>query len=354
MEISPLESWGVVKKKPFVIAGPCSAETEEQLFASCKQIVENTDVDVLRAGIWKPRTRPNSFEGVGEVGLQWLANVKKELKIPTSTEVANPQHVELALKYGVDVLWIGARSTVNPFTIQEIADSLKGVDIPVIIKNPINPDVELWLGAFERINGAGITKLAALHRGFSTLEKSDYRNAPMWQLALDLKSRLPNLPMFCDPSHITGRRDMIFKVSQKALDLNYDGLMIESHIDPDNAWSDAKQQVTPMRLSEILHELKIRKPSSDDADFVNQIDELRKKIDRIDKEIIESLGARMEIVKALGQYKKDNNVTVFDVDRYTRILQSRAEWGDKLALDKNFVGRLYKLVHDEAIRTVEG
>ncbi len=336
-------------KKPFIIAGPCSAETEEQLFATCRQLV-GTGVDVLRAGIWKPRTRPNSFEGVGELGLEWFKNVRQELGIPIATEVATASHVELALKHGVDVLWIGARSTVNPFTVQDIADALRGVNIPVIVKNPINPELALWIGALERLNNAGITNLAALHRGFSTLEKTKYRNAPMWQIALELQATLPELPIFFDPSHTGGKRDLIYPLSQKALDLDYDGLMIETHIDPDNAWSDASQQVTPERFREILGELKIREAYVDDMEFNTHLDDLRHKIDLIDRELVEALAARKHMVEKLGQYKKDNNVTVFQVDRWIKIFQTRPEWGEKIGLDKNFVGHIFKLIHDESIR----
>ncbi len=354
MEISTLESWIGKKqpngeKKPVVIAGPCSAETEEQLFATCRALADS-GIDILRAGIWKPRTRPNSFEGVGEVGLEWFAEVKKEIGLPIATEVANAQHVELALKHGVDILWIGARSTVNPFTVQEIADALKGVDIPVIVKNPINPDLALWLGGIERIAGAGITKLAALHRGFSSFEKTKYRNIPMWQIAIELKSLLPNLPIFCDPSHIGGTRDLIFPLAQRALDLNYDGLMIETHIDPVNAWSDASQQVTPVRLNEILSELRIKRPTTEDPEFNTQLDDLRGKIDMIDREILEILATRMSLVEKIGDYKKQNNVTVFQVDRWIKVFQTRPEWGKKMNLDGDFTAQLFKLVHDESIK----
>jgi chorismate mutase len=360
MQINPLQSWlsaqaipaeteTATAKKPFIIAGPCSAETEEQLLATCRALLPY-GVNALRAGIWKPRTRPNSFEGVGEIGLQWFSNVRKELNMPIATEVANAQHVEVALKYDVDILWIGARSTVNPFTVQEIADALKGVDKPVIIKNPINPELALWLGAIERIHNAGVSNIAALHRGFSTLEKTKYRNEPMWQLALDLKSSLPDLPLFFDPSHVGGKRDLISPLSQKALDLDYDGLMIESHIDPDNAWSDASQQVTPQRLGEILNDLQIREASSDNIEFISHLEELRSKIDRLDKELVETLAARTKLVEQIGDYKRENNVTIFQVDRWLKVFQTRPEWAAKAGVDRNFVGHLFKLIHDESIR----
>ncbi len=354
MNISTLESWIGKKqpngdKKPVVIAGPCSAETEDQLLTTCKALTDS-GIDILRAGIWKPRTRPNSFEGVGEIGLKWFKEVKKEVGLPTATEVANAQHVELALKHEVDILWIGARSTVNPFTVQEIADALRGVDIPVIVKNPINPDLSLWLGGIERIAGAGITKLAALHRGFSSFEKTKYRNIPMWQIAIELKSLLPELPIFCDPSHIGGKRDLILPLAQRAMDLNYDGLMIETHIDPDNAWSDASQQVTPLRLHEILKELQIKRPTTENQEFNTQLDDLRSKIDGIDREILEILAARMSLVEKIGDYKKTNKITVFQVDRWTKVFNTRPEWGEKMNLDKDFTAQLFKLIHDESIK----
>ncbi len=349
-DIVGLKEWSMVRDTPIAIAGPCSAESEEQLMATCKAIKEEIDITMLRAGIWKPRTRPGTFEGVGEIGLSWFKTVKDELGMPITTEVANAQHVELALKYDVDVLWIGARSTVNPFTVQEIADALKGVDIPVIIKNPINPDLPLWIGAIERIYNSGIRHIAALHRGFSASGESKYRNDPMWQIALNLKSELPNLPLLCDPSHIGGTRDLIYEISQKAIDLDYDGLMIETHIDPSKALSDAKQQVTPKRLAEILNEVKIRKSKSDDVEFNNHLDELRLKIDRVDREILEALASRMKYVEQIGEYKKENNVTVFQAQRWIQVFQTRPQLAKELGLGKNFIEQLFKLVHDESIR----
>ncbi|MFT5915663.1 MAG: chorismate mutase [Bacteroidia bacterium] len=348
-DIQPLKSWKMVRETPIAIAGPCSAETEEQLLETCRQI-KKLDITMLRAGIWKPRTRPGTFEGVGEEGLKWFQQVKKELDMPITIEVANPQHVELALKYGVDVLWLGARSTVNPFTVQEIADSLKGVDIPVIIKNPINPDLALWMGAIERIYNAGITQIAALHRGFSSHQKTKYRNQPMWQIPISLKSKMPQLPLLCDPSHIGGTRDLILPVSQKAIDLNYDGLMIETHYNPEEAWSDASQQVTPERLGEILHNIKIRKPQSTDPLFNTKLEDLREKIDRVDKEILVALADRMRLVEQIGDYKKENDVTAFQAERWIQVFQTRPEWGEKLLLHKPFVENILKLIHDESIR----
>ncbi len=350
-DILPLKEWEIVTKgTPIAIAGPCSAETEEQLLGTCREISQHIDVTMFRAGIWKPRTRPGSFEGIGEEGLKWIKTAKEELKKPFTVEVANAQHVELALKYGVDVLWIGARSTVNPFTVQEIADALQGVNVPVIIKNPINPDLALWIGAIERIYNAGIRQIAALHRGFSSHEKSKYRNLPMWQMPISLKSQLPNLAMLCDPSHIGGTRDLIFPISQKAIDLNYDGLMIETHHNPDEAWSDAKQQVTPARLAEILNSVKIRSTSSDDEEFNNHLTQLREKIDRVDKELLEILATRMGYVEQIGEYKRENNVTAFQASRWIDVFQSRPEWAKQLGLNRHFTEHLFKLIHDESIR----
>ncbi|WP_026999812.1 bifunctional 3-deoxy-7-phosphoheptulonate synthase/chorismate mutase type II [Eisenibacter elegans] len=349
LTISPLRQWVDFKQSPLVIAGPCSAESEEQLMQTC-QALQHLKVDVLRAGIWKPRTRPNSFEGFGEKALPWLQTVRKELKMPVAVEVATPQHIELALKYDVDILWLGARTTVNPFNVQEVADALRGVDVPVMIKNPVNPDLALWIGAIERIAQAGITKIAAIHRGFSSFQKTKYRNVPMWQIPIELKTYLPEIPLICDPSHIGGARDLIGPLSQKALDLNYDGLMIETHINPDQAMSDAQQQVTPTRLEEILSELKIRLVKSDNAIFINQLEELRAQIDNLDQELVELLGARLALVEKAGEYKKENNVTIFQMERWDEIFRSRQQWAEKMNLNKDFIAEIYKLIHVESIR----
>ncbi|MDA0196454.1 MAG: bifunctional 3-deoxy-7-phosphoheptulonate synthase/chorismate mutase type II [Bacteroidetes bacterium] len=332
-----------------IISGPCSAESEEQLLETC-QGLKNEGIEIMRAGIWKPRTRPNNFEGHGATALDWVAQVKKELNVKFAVEVANPQHVELSLKAGVDILWIGARSTVNPFTVQEIADALRGVDIPVLIKNPINPDLALWLGAFERINNVGITKLGAIHRGFSSLQESQYRNVPAWRIPIELKSKFPELPILCDPSHICGNRELLLDISQKALDLNYDGLIIESHRDPDNAWSDASQQVTPKRLGEIVRALKIKAMTSDNSDFINILEELREQIDESDRDILESLARRMSLVEKIGEYKKSNDVTIFQVNRINDIFKSRKEWGSAMNLSEDFVEELYKIVHIASVK----
>ena len=353
LKINPLEKWAKLKSKPLVIAGPCSAETPEQLLATAKGL-QGLKVDILRAGIWKPRTRPNAFEGAGEDGLKWLAEVKKELGMPIGTEVADANHIELALKYGVDVLWIGARTTVSPFSIQAIADALKGVkNVAVLVKNPTHPELGLWIGAFERLNQAGIENLGAIHRGFSTYDKTKYRNLPVWQIPIELRRVAPQIPIICDPSHIGGKRSLIAEISQKAMDLNFDGLMIETHIDPDKAWSDADQQVTPERLSEILSELKIREASSTDKDFNDHLDDLRKKIDNIDRELIEVFAARMSVVEKIGEYKKDNNVTILQVSRFDQIMKTRTEMAKKMNLNEDFITKMFQIVHEESTRRQE-
>lgn len=336
--------------KPLIISGPCSAETEEQTVATAKQIAATGKVHALRAGIWKPRTRPGQYEGAGEEGLKWLVQAKKETGLPITTEVANAAHVEACLKAGVDFLWIGARTTVNPFSVQEVADALKGVDIPVLVKNPINPDVELWLGAFERLSRAGITTMAAIHRGFSSFEKGPFRNAPMWNLAIELKTKLPDLEMICDPSHISGNRELIALVSQKALDLDMSGLMIESHINPDAAWSDAKQQVTPAVLGKIIDGLVVRTVSSDNKTFKDTLGILREQIDQLDDEIMQKMAARMKISEKIGQYKKENNVTILQVNRWEEIIQTRIHLAKAMGLDEGFMRDLLRLVHHESIQ----
>ncbi len=350
LEIAPLSSWVKTKSQPLVISGPCSAETERQLIDSCVAIAAIGKVSILRAGIWKPRTRPGEFEGIGAIGLEWLNSAKKETGLPTAVEVATAAHVEHALKHGVDVLWIGARSTANPFTVQEIADSLRGVDVPVMIKNPVNPDLQLWIGALERINKAGITKIAAIHRGFSSYEKSAYRNEPMWELPVSLKTHCPELPIINDPSHITGNRELIAFISQKALDLDFQGLMIESHIDPSVAWTDAKQQVTPARLAQIIDELVIRKSDVQNQEFSDKLAVLRREIDGIDDVMIQKLAQRMKVVEEIGRYKKDNKVTVLQVNRWDEIMKKRTDYAELLQLDRDFIERFLELIHNESIR----
>lgn len=336
-------------KKPWVIAGPCSAESEEQLFGTAKAVAA-LGIDVIRAGIWKPRTRPNTFEGAGTQAFEWIRNAKASLHVQFAAEVASARHVELALSNNIDILWLGARTTVNPFTVQEISDALQGTDIPVLVKNPVNPDLALWIGAIERISNAGVTKIAAVHRGFSSFRKTRYRNEPAWHIPLELKRSMPDLPLICDPSHIAGDRKVVHELSQKALDLGYNGLMIETHTDPDNALSDARQQLTPLQLKEILASLKIRSTSCDDALFKNKLDELRDKIDSLDRELLDTLATRMKVVNEIGEYKRDNNVTVFQLERWNEIIRTRPEWGQLLELSKDFTEDLYKLIHAESIK----
>ncbi|SDS51458.1 3-deoxy-D-arabinoheptulosonate-7-phosphate synthase [Mucilaginibacter mallensis] len=350
LNIQPLESWIKTGKEPLVIAGPCSAETEEQLVATAHLLAATGKISALRAGIWKPRTRPGEFEGIGSIGLEWLKRAKDETGLPTAVEVATAKHVEEALKAGVDILWVGARSTANPFTVQEIADALKGVDVPVMVKNPVNPDLSLWIGALERINNAGITKLAAIHRGFSSYEKSAFRNEPMWDIAIHLKTLAPHLPMINDPSHITGNRSLIGYVSQKALDLDMQGLMIESHIDPSVAWTDAAQQVTPAALVEIIDHLTLRKPEVRDAGVKDKLAELRSQIDKIDDLVIQKVAERMQIAEKIGQYKKDNGITILQVNRWDEILNKRTTYAKALKLSAEFTEKLMELLHSESIR----
>jgi chorismate mutase len=348
--IEPFSNWAKVTKEPFLIAGPCSAETEEQLVATAHLLAATGRVSVLRAGIWKPRTRPGEFEGVGSIGLEWLKRAKAETGLPTAVEVATAKHVEEALKAGVDVFWVGARSTANPFTVQEIADALKGVDVPVIVKNPVNPDLSLWIGALERINNAGITKLAAIHRGFSSHEKSAFRNEPMWDLAINLKTHAPDLPIICDPSHICGNRELIPYIAQKALDLDMQGLIIESHIDPSVAWTDAKQQLTPAALNDIMERLEVRKQEAGTSAVKDQLGIFRTEIDKIDDLLIQKVAERMQIVEKIGNYKKENGLTILQVNRWEEILNKRVAYGSALKLSKEFTEKFLELIHSESIR----
>jgi chorismate mutase len=350
LELESISTWLPGIKRPLIISGPCSAETEEQMMATAKQLAATGKVDALRAGIWKPRTRPGQFEGAGAEGLKWLVQAKKETGLPITTEVATAAHVELCLKSGVDILWVGARTTVNPFSVQEIADALKGVDIPVMVKNPVNPDLELWLGGLERLNKAGIKKLAAIHRGFSSSEKGPFRNAPMWNMAIELKTRVPELDIICDPSHISGNRELIPLISQKALDLDMAGLMIESHIHPDAAWSDAKQQVTPAVLGQIIDNLVVRQVSSDNKSFKDTLTILREQIDHLDDEIMQKLASRMKISEKIGAYKKENNVTILQVTRWEEIIQTRITLGQAMGLSNEFTTNLLRLIHEESIQ----
>ncbi len=333
---------------PLVIAGPCSAETEEQVVKIAKEL-KDSDVSVLRAGIWKPRTRPGNFEGVGALGLKWLKTAKQETGLLTSTEVANPVHVQLALENDVDILWIGARTTVSPFIVQEIADALKGTDKTVLVKNPVNPDLSLWLGAVERLYTADIKNLGVIHRGFSAYEKTKYRNNPEWQIPIDLQNRFPDLPLILDPSHIAGRRDIIFDLCQTALDLNYDGLMVETHHDPENAWSDAEQQITPDTLIQYMKDLKIRKEVGESEEFKNSLKNLRAKIDIADHQLLETLSRRMSIADEIGKIKKAQNVSILQTPRWNEILGKMILEGEEKGLSEEFILKLFKAIHQESI-----
>lgn len=337
---------------PLVIAGPCSAETEEQVLKIAHEL-KDTDVNYFRSGIWKPRTRPGNFEGVGAIGLKWLQKVKEETGLKTATEVANKAHVDLALEHDIDLLWIGARSTVSPFIVQEIADALKGTDKIVLVKNPVNPDLSLWLGAVERLYSADIKNLGVIHRGFSTYEKTKYRNIPEWQLAIELQTKFPDLPIINDPSHITGNRDMIFDVSQTALDLNFDGLIIETHYDPDNAWSDAAQQVTPKTLIQIMKDLRIRKETDEEAEYNSNLSNLRAQIDILDNQLVDLLGKRMKVSDGIGALKKQKNVAVLQSNRWNAILGNMILEGEQRGLSEEFVLKMFKAIHQESINHQE-
>ncbi len=336
-------------KRPLIISGPCSAETEEQVLATATGLAATGKVDVMRAGIWKPRTRPGSFEGIGTKGLPWLQAAKKITGLPVAVEVATAKQVEDALHFDVDILWLGARTTVNPFSVQEIADALRGVDVPVLIKNPINPDLELWIGAVERVAKAGIKQIGLIHRGFSSYGNTEYRNAPMWHLAIEMKRRYPELMIINDPSHICGRRDILQEVAQKAIDLDFDGLIIESHVDPDHAWSDAKQQITPERLGEMLGNIRWRKEDVASEEYHAALEKLRQQINQLDDELLQIIGQRIKVAEKIGQYKKDNNITILQTNRWNEILERAFAKGDKLGLSKEFITKYFDAVHMESI-----
>lgn len=344
-DIKPIKFCGVDSKRPVVIAGPCSAETEEQVMETAKDLAKN-GVRIFRAGIWKPRTKPGGFEGVGSVGLTWLQEVKKETGMLVATEVANKQHVEEALNAGVDVLWIGARTSANPFAMQEIADSLVGADVPVLVKNPVNPDLELWIGAMQRIYNAGIRQIGAIHRGFSAYGKHLYRNMPQWHIPIELRRRMPELTLICDPSHIGGKRELVAPLSQQAMDMGFDGLIIESHCDPDCAWSDKSQQVTPEVLNFILNMLVVR----DTTQTTESLTLLRQQIDQIDNDLLEALSKRMRISREIGQYKKEHSMPVVQTGRYDDILNSRAAAAEELGMNGDFMKTVYQAIHEESVR----
>lgn len=343
--IKPIKFCGVDSKRPVVIAGPCSAETEKQVMETAKDLAKN-GVRIFRAGIWKPRTKPGGFEGVGSVGLTWLQEVKKETGMLVATEVANKQHVEEALNAGVDVLWIGARTSANPFAMQEIADSLVGADVPVLVKNPVNPDLELWIGAMQRIYNAGIRQIGAIHRGFSAYGKHLYRNMPQWHIPIELRRRMPELTLICDPSHIGGKRELVAPLSQQAMDMGFDGLIVESHCDPDSAWSDKSQQVTPEVLNFILNMLVVR----DTTQTTESLTLLRQQIDQIDNDLLEALSKRMRISREIGQYKKEHSMPVVQTGRYDDILNSRAAAAEELGMNGDFMKTVYQAIHEESVR----
>jgi len=343
------KTWLTKDKRPIVIAGPCSAETEEQVLETSKRISQTGKVDIFRAGIWKPRTRPGTFEGVGVKGLPWLQKVKETTGMPLTVEVAKASHVELCLEFGIDILWIGARTTVNPFVVQEIAEAVRGVDIPILVKNPINPDLALWMGGMERFMAVGIKELGAIHRGFSNLGETYYRNRPHWQIALDFKRQMPDIPLINDPSHICGRRDILQDVSQKAMDLDFDGLMIESHIDPDNAWSDAKQQITPEVLGKMITDMVLREDYENEPDLQSPIESFRQEINLIDDELINLLSNRMKVAREIGSYKKKNNMTILQQKRWNEIIEKSKKQAAKSGLSENFILNFIKAIHNESI-----
>jgi len=349
LKIEELNSWIDTKSKPLVIAGPCSAESEEQMLQTASQIAKIPQVNIFRAGIWKPRTRPGEFEGTGVEGLKWLRKVKEQYGFPTAIEVAKPEHIDLALKYEVDVLWLGARTVVNPFSVQEIAEALRGAKLPVMIKNPLNPDLKLWIGAIERINAVGIEKIMAIHRGFHYFGSSQFRNAPMWEIPIELKRLAPKLPLIVDPSHICGRRDLIEETSQKALDLEMDGLMIESHFKPSDALTDSAQQISPDNLASMLDRLKIRDPGSN-VDFQHKLEEFRSEIDKLDVELLQILAKRMEIIDEIGNYKNENDITILQMKRWVGIVEDRLSIGNELGLDKPFLKRMLNIIHRESLQ----
>lgn len=350
LDINPIKTWLPKLDNPLLISGPCSLESEKQALDTAKLLAKDKRVFVYRGGVWKPRTRPGSFEGIGSIGLKWLQMVRQETGLPVGTEVANAQHTEEALKAGLDVIWIGARSTASPFVVQEIADVVKGSNVVVMVKNPVNPDVQLWMGAIERIYQAGIKNIVAIHRGFTPFSETKYRNYPNWQTVIELRQLLPNLPIICDPSHIAGKREFLYEISQKAFDMGMEGLMLESHIDPSCALSDAAQQLTPADLAKLLDRLVIRHENANNPDFESQLDVLRNRIDAIDTELLETLSSRVDIVKKIGQYKKDNNVTALQINRWTKLMEDRVNIGKKLELNENFVKTLFQLIHEDSVR----
>ncbi len=350
LDILPLSSWMPETPYPLLISGPCSLETEEQSLSTARELAKDKRVHVIRGGVWKPRTRPGSFEGIGSIGLEWLRMIREETGLMMGTEVANAHHAEECLKADIDVLWIGARSTTSPFVIQEIADVLKGSDKVVMVKNPMNPDLSLWMGALERLNAMGLKKLVAIHRGFSPFQETKYRNYPGWKTYIELRRSMPNLPIICDPSHIAGKREFVGEISQKAFDMGFDGLMIESHIDPSCALSDAAQQFTPSDLAKLIDRLVIRKQTFEDKEYGNKLDQLRSRIDVLDTELMELLSARTEIVDQIALYKKTNNVMALQIDRWSQMMNMRLNTAEKLKLNETFIKILFQLIHEDSVR----
>ena len=347
-----IKEWGFPVDRMFLAAGPCSAESREQVLDTAKTLAKG-NVSFLRAGIWKPRTRPGSFEGVGKEGLQWMVDARAETGLKIGTEVAEPAHVEACLEYGLDILWVGARTSTNPFSVQAIADALRGTDIPVFVKNPMNADVGLWMGAIERLANAGITKLGAIHRGFSSELETRYRNAPNWKAPIELKRRMPDIPMICDPSHICGKRELIPAIAQEALDLLFDGLMLEVHPDPEHALSDAAQQLTPEQFFELVGRLKLSHEQSDSAAFAARMSELRETVDDLDSRMLDVLSQRMDVVRKMGALKTEQNVSTFQPHRWQEIINDRVQKGTTLDLSEDFVLQLMQSIHEEAIRQQE-
>ena len=350
LDINPIKAWLPHINNPLLVSGPCSLESEKQTLETARLLVKDKRVFVFRGGVWKPRTRPGSFEGVGSTGLEWLKKVKEETGLPVSTEVACAQHTEEALKAGIDVLWVGARSTASPFVVQEIADVIKGENVVVMVKNPVNPDVQLWLGAIERIHQAGIRNIVAIHRGFTPFQETKYRNYPNWKMYIELKRLMPNLPIICDPSHIAGEREYLYEISQKAFDMGMDGLMIESHYDPQCAMSDAEQQVTPACLAKLLDKLVIKHENANNPNFENKLDVLRSRIDTVDAELLEIMASRIAIVKQIGKYKRENNVTALQINRWTQLMDDRVNMGKKFDINETFVKILFQLIHEDSVR----
>jgi chorismate mutase len=350
LDINPIKEWLPQLNNPLLIAGPCSLESEEQALATARLLAKDPRVFIYRGGVWKPRTRPGSFEGIGSIGLKWLTMVREETGLPVGTEVANAQHTEEALKAGLDVLWIGARSTASPFVVQEIADVVKGTNAVIMVKNPVNPDVQLWMGAIERLYQAGIKNIVAIHRGFTPFQETKYRNYPNWQTVIELRRLMPEVPVICDPSHIAGKREYLYEVSQKAFDMGLEGLMLESHIDPTCALSDKEQQLTPAELAKLLDKLVIRHQSADNPLFENKLEVLRNRIDALDTELLEVLSSRMDIVREIGNYKKTHNVTALQINRWAQLMDDRVKMAEKLNLNRTFTKILFQLIHEDSVR----